>query len=108
MAENMIQGEENTLTITVTDADGTAVDVSGATITMFGKRQLGDGTVYLFEKADGDFSKNVGSVSNVVSVLLDSTDLNWSGKAYAIVKFVIDANNTKKGVFQIISIESPE
>lgn len=105
MAENMIQNEKNTVTITVTDADGTAVDVSSATITAYGKRQLDDSTSYLFELADGDFTKSVGGATNVVSAVITAS---WAGLAQVIVKFVISASNTKKGIFQIRSVESPE
>ena len=104
---NVVQGEANTLTMTVTDADGSAIDVSGATIEMWVKRELDQSSSgYLVTKGTDDFTVNVGSASNVVSVVVDIT---WpEPTVYAIVKFTISATNIKKGVFKLKLVQSPE
>jgi len=102
---NVVQGEANTLTITVTDADGKAIDVSGATIEMWGKRELDQSTTYLFTKTTSDFTVDVGSASNVVSVVVD---VSWGETIFAITKFTITSTNIKKGVFKLKATQSPE
>jgi len=107
---NGVQNEANLVTFTVTDKDdGSAVDVSSATITFWVKRQLDETTSgYLAQIEDGDFNKNVGGESNVVSAIIPAANNNWAGQAHGIVKFVIDADNTKKGVFRMHNTASPE
>ena len=109
VTKNWIQKEEHVAVITVTDPSGTAVDVSGATITMVCKNLLDGSTVgYQFTKADTDFTKNVGGASNKVSVELTSVDMDFWGLKYVITSFVIDASTLKKGIFKIDNERSPE
>ena len=104
-----IQKEEHVAVITVTDPDGTAIDVSGATITMVCKDNLdGSSTGYQFTKADGDFTKSYGGDSSKVSVDLTSVNMNFYGIKYVITTFVISATVAKKGIFKIDNERSPE
>lgn len=104
---NVVQGEYNTLTLTITDEDAAAVNVSGAgtVLEMWGKKQLDGSTEgYLFQKTTTDFTKNVGG-TNIVTV---KVNVNWYGTIFAIFKATISATNIKKGVFGLKATRSPE
>lgn len=68
------QGEAKTITFTITDADGVAVDVSAATLSFAMKGDRDDASV-LVSKEDGDFGK-AQAVSGIVTLPLDSDDTN--------------------------------
>jgi transposase len=107
--KNWNQGEEHTVVEKITDSVGNAVDVSGATITLWCKRLLNTGTTYLFQKTDVDFTKNVDGNSNWVSCVFDEDDLNFSGVAYVITEFEITAgSNVKKTIFRVDLETTPE
>jgi len=60
------QGEAKTLRITVKDADGVAVDLSAATLTLGVKKAKAD-AAYAIEKDDADFTKTEAA-SGIISV----------------------------------------
>ena len=68
------QGEAKTLTLTVTDKDGAAVDLTGCTLFLALKRHKGDGD-YTFSKNHSDFDASQAA-QGIVSVFLTATDTN--------------------------------
>jgi hypothetical protein len=68
------QGEAKTLTLTVTDEYGAAVDVSEATLHL-GIKQNKNQAAYAIEKVDDDFTKTLGA-QGIVTVFLTVTDTN--------------------------------
>ena len=68
------QGEAKTLTLTVTDEYGAAVDVSEA-ILHLGIKLHKSQSAYAIEKVDADFDKTLG-VQGIVTVFLTTTDTN--------------------------------
>jgi hypothetical protein len=106
---DLVQRSSYTLTFDVRDADGNGIDVSGATITAWCKRQLDDSTAYLFQKADGDFSKNVGGLNYRISVPVTKANMNFYGKAYFICQLNITADESEpKFIVQFTVVQSPE
>ncbi len=95
----LVQKEAKTLTFTVKDEDGNLIDVSDAVCSLYGKSSLSD-TTYLFEKSDSDFDKSQGA-SGIISVTLDSDDLNFSGYAYCILKLEISSGDIDKYIFKL-------
>jgi hypothetical protein len=73
-------GEAKTLTLSVTDADGAAVDLSLATL-LLGVKQAKSDTVYAFSKIDGDFDKS-NAVNGVISVHLTAENTNQPENTY--------------------------
>lgn len=89
------QNEAKTITFTVTDADGNAVDVSSATFTLKFKSNR-QATGYVIEKADGDFDKTQGA-SGIVTVDLSTTDTNQTAGDYVgELTITISASNIDK------------
>ena len=76
-AYELAQYTTPTLTFTVKDALGGAVDLSGKTLSM--RVQYGWGGRVLFTKADGDFDKSQAD-DGVVSVTLTKSDSAWTGR----------------------------
>jgi hypothetical protein len=74
------QGEAKTLTLTITDDYGAAVDLSSATLAL-GVKLTKRETSYAFEKIDSDFNKTL-ALQGVVSVFLTSTDTNLAHGIY--------------------------
>jgi hypothetical protein len=68
------QGEAKTLTLTVSDKDGAAVDLSGCTLFLALKRHKGDGD-YTFSKNHSAFNTE-DAAQGIVSVFLAETDTN--------------------------------
>jgi hypothetical protein len=68
------QGEAKRLTLTVTNKDGTAVDLTGSTLFMAAKSHKGD-QVYAFSKEHSDFDLSQAA-QGIVSVFLTATDTN--------------------------------
>jgi len=83
----LVQGEVKNLKFTVKDKNGNLIDVSEAVCTLDCKTSLG-ATEYLFQKDDDDFNHAQGS-SGILRVVVDSTDLDFNGVAYCILKIVI-------------------
>ena len=105
---NLIQKETVTPVFTITDKDGDAVNVSGATITGWVKVQLDQGTDYLFEIPDADWNKSVGGATNAISATFSADDLDFEGKAYLIVLCDVSATSKPKFVVQMTILPSPE
>jgi hypothetical protein len=76
----MKQGEAKTITFTVKDADGVAVNLSAATLTLGFKAAKSD-VAYLIEKDDGDFTKTQAA-SGIVSVNLTEADTDLAPGTY--------------------------
>jgi hypothetical protein len=76
----MKQGEAKTITFTVTDSDGVAVNLSAATLTLGVKATKAD-TVYSITKADGVFGKAQAALG-IVTVALSATDTNLAENTY--------------------------
>ena len=74
------QGEAKTLTLTVTDQNGEAVDLTGATLALTVKAKKTD-TEETFAKEDADFNKSQ-QVEGIVSVFLTATDTNQTPGPY--------------------------
>jgi hypothetical protein len=74
------QGEAKTLTFTVKDADGVAVDLSGATLTLGVKRDKSDSS-YALTKDDNDFEKTQASLG-IVTVDLEEADTDLDEATY--------------------------
>jgi len=85
----LIEGECKQISFTIKDDSGNLVDVSQAVFNLFGKTSLGVSTK-LFEKDDGDFDHSNG-VNGIVSVVLNSNDLNFSGNAYCVLTTTIES-----------------
>jgi len=74
------QGEAKTLTITVKDSDGLAVDLSAATLFLGVKKAKSD-TAYAFSKDDADFTKTQAA-QGIVSVALTESDTDQTKGKY--------------------------
>ena len=83
----LVQGEIKNLKFTVKDKNGNLIDVSETVCTLDCKASLGAST-YLFQKDDDDFNHVQGS-SGILRVVLNSTDLDFNGIGYCILKLVI-------------------
>ena len=91
------QGEAKTSTITITDESGSVIDVSTATLTLTVKERMSD-TTALFTIADGSMDKSQAA-SGIVGVPFSASNLNRSGKIFAILKVEFSAANIKIGAF---------
>lgn len=106
---DLIQREAVTPVFTLTDKEGDAVDVSGATITGWVKRTLDEeDTTYLFEIPDGSWNKSVGGASNAISATFTIANMDFSGKAYLIVLCDVSGTSKPKFVVQMMVLASPE
>jgi len=76
----MKQGEAKTITFTVKDGDGAAVDLSGATLLLGVKKDKSEAE-YTFSKADADFDKTQAA-SGIVGVDLSAADTNQPEATY--------------------------
>lgn len=74
------QGEAKTITFTVKDALGVAVDLSGATLLLGVKKDKGDAT-YTFSKVDANFDKTQAALG-IVSVPITATDTTQPPATY--------------------------
>lgn len=74
------QGEAKTLTLTVTDQSGVAVDLSGATLLLGVKKDKGE-VAYIVSKLDAAFTKTLAELG-VVTVNLSATDTNQPEGTY--------------------------
>ncbi len=74
------QGEAKTVTFTVKDTLGTAVDISAATLLLGVKKSKSD-TAYIFSKADADFDKSQAA-AGIVAVNLSAADTNQPEATY--------------------------
>ena len=74
------QGEAKTLTITVKDDDGAAVDLSAATLTL-GVKEAKTDTAYTIEKDDDDFIKTLAA-SGIISVDFTEEDTDLAEGTY--------------------------
>jgi len=74
------QGEAKTVTFTVTDADGGAVDLSAVTMFLGVKKDKSD-TAYTFSHEDADFDKSQAA-SGIVSVDLSIEDTDQPEATY--------------------------
>jgi ribosomal protein S11 len=74
------QGEAKTVTFTVTDADGAAVDLSAAAMFLGVKKDKSD-AAYTFSHADADFDKTQAA-SGIVSVELSAADTDQPEATY--------------------------
>jgi hypothetical protein len=81
MVETMTlkQGEAKLLTLTVTDASGAAVNLSGCTLFLGVKRPKGED--YVFSKDHGDFILSQAA-EGIVSVFLGDTDTTQTPGPY--------------------------
>jgi len=77
---NLKQGEAKTLTITVKDSDGVAVDLSAATLLLGVKKSKAD-PEYAFSKEDDDFDKEQAA-SGIVSVNLTAEETDQEAGKY--------------------------
>ena len=82
MADNITikQGEAKTITFTVTDEDGVAVNLEDATLTLGIKKRKAD-TAYAISKADGDFGK-AGALGGIVTVAFTTVNTNIAPGIY--------------------------
>lgn len=105
---NLIQKEVVILELTIKDKDtGAILDVSSATITLYCKDVLDDSTTYQFTIADGSIDKTQGA-SGIIQVPLSSTNLDWYGTKYCILKIQFSPTNVRKGYFKLELTQSPE
>ena len=74
------QGEAKTLTLTVTDQSGAAINLSAATLTLGVKKAKSD-TTYALTKADAAFGKAQAALG-IVTVALAATDTNLAEGIY--------------------------
>jgi hypothetical protein len=74
------QGETKTITFTVKDALGVAVDLSGAILFLGVKKDKSE-TGYTFSKLDAGFDKTQAALG-IVSVVLTATDTNQPEATY--------------------------
>ncbi len=107
-AKGWKQKEAHVMVLKVTDSAGADLNVSAATIQLWCKRKLNDVTTYLFEKADGDFTKTVDGNTNWVSVNISEANLNFFGEAFIITQFVIDVNNSPICIVRLDLEQTPE
>ena len=102
-----IQKETHRLRLKI-EKDGGPYDVATATITAWCKRRLNDSTNYLYEKADGDFEKNIEGNPSWIEVTIDGDDNDYSGEAYLIIQYDNGTNNKPKSIIRFILEKSPE
>ena len=74
------QGEAKTITFTVKDAAGVAVNLSAATLTLGVKKAKAD-TTYALTKADAAFGKSL-TASGIVTVVLAEADTDLDEGTY--------------------------
>jgi hypothetical protein len=74
------QGEAKTITFTVKDAAGAAVNLTAATLLLGVKKDKGD-TAYAFSKEDAAFNKGQAALG-IVSVNLTAADTNQPEGTY--------------------------
>jgi hypothetical protein len=74
------QGEAMTITLTVKDAQGTGVDISGAALLLGVKKDKSDAD-YTFTKADEEFDKSQAA-SGIVAVDLSAADTDQPEATY--------------------------
>lgn len=97
------QGEAKTLTFTITDANGDAVDVSLATMTFTMKDQKSDASA-LVTIVDGSFDKTDGA-NGIVTCPISATQTNQTpGKYTGELKTQISASNIDKSSDILIRI----
>jgi len=98
------QGEGKTLKFTVTDADGTVVNITSATLTYTLKRKKSDSTA-LIEKTDSDFDKT-DAASGIAKVSLSQTDTDLSVRIYVSeLKVYFNATMVEKSQDIYINVE---
>lgn len=85
---NIKQGEQKNLVLTVKDALGQLVDLSGATLFLGFKSKKSD-TSYAFSKTDTDFT-TTNAASGEVVVQLTDTDTATAGKFIGELKVIFD------------------
>lgn len=100
---NIKQGEKKFLVLTVKDANGQLVDLSGAALFLGFKSKKTD-TTYTFSKEDASFDKSNGA-SGEVSVLLTETDTATAGKFIGELKVTFQDTTIEKSVDFYLYIE---
>ena len=105
MADIVLKRKEaKTITFTITDSDGSAVDVSSATLTFAVKQNITDSTV-IITKADGDFDKTQAA-NGIVTCILTATDTDRSADDFVgELKIYFSASNVDKSSTINISIK---
>lgn len=89
------QGEAKTISFTLTDSDGDAIDVSGATMSFGVKEQKSDDD-YIIEKSSDDFDTSKAS-NGIVFLSLSSTDTDVEPESYvAELRAEIDSTSIYK------------
>jgi len=89
------QGEAKKLTFTIKDADGKALDVSGATLTFWAKKKKTD-IAPILAKEDETFDKSQAA-NGIVTTILDSSDTNIEPGLYiAELKIYFSSTNIDK------------
>lgn len=96
---NLIQKEAKNLKFLVKSTDGQAMNVSGATITFYVKRNKGD-TSYITMVADNTIDKTLASTGTII-IPVSTTDLDFYGDAYGLLKIQFSASSIEKYYFNI-------
>lgn len=91
---NLKRKEAKTLTFTIKDSAGAAIDVSNPTTVDFTAKDKLGGTV-IISKVNADFDKSLAS-TGVVKVTLTSTDLDYVGMLIGELKTTFSATNIDK------------
>jgi len=96
--------EAKTITFTITDDDGAAVDVSSATQTFEMKKQNSLNAESVVTIADGDFTKTQAT-SGIISCVLTSTHTDRVGSFIGELETVFNSTNIDKSDNIYINIE---
>jgi len=92
----MKQAEAKTITFTVTDSDGAAVDCSSTTLSF--KVVDANGGTEIFSKADADFDKT-DATTGVLTINVTATESNITARYYiSELKIIFSETNIDKSV----------
>ena len=91
MANTFVAGDDITLTITATDQDGDAIDLTGASITWGLKKKLSDSSVTLTKSTGGSGVTITNATSGIFTVALDAADTTGLSGDYIHESKITDA-----------------
>lgn len=102
------QKEAINLVLTIKDKSSLEViNVSTATVTLYCKTNLDDSIIYQFTINNANVDKTQGA-NGILRIPISSSNLNFYGTKYCILKLSFSENNIRKVIFKIDSTSSPE
>jgi len=102
---NLIQKESKTLKFTVKDANGSLIDLTGATFAFYIKQNMTSAAT----KTKSNDSFITTQLSNgIVKLPLSASDLNLTGTYLGLLKTTLSTDNIDKFYFEIVLSPSSE